>query len=76
MRNEVAELKKHLEKFSAEIGNRTEESYQAGANHGTESKAKSVEFTMSSRHSGNMHPKRKRKRNSSSTQSPMLATGF
>ena len=44
MRNEVAELKKHLEKFSAEIGNRTEESYQAGANHGTESKAKSVEF--------------------------------
>ena len=48
MRNEVAELKKHLEKFSAEIGNRTEESYQAGANHGSnsspESKAKSVEF--------------------------------
>ena len=44
MRNEVAELKKHLEKFSAEIGNRTEESYQVGANHGTESKAKSVEF--------------------------------
>ena len=44
MRNEVAELKKHLEKFSAEIGNRTEESYQAGANHGTESKPKSVEF--------------------------------
>lgn len=48
MRNEVAELKKHLEKLSAEIGNRTEESYQAGANHGSnsspESKAKSVEF--------------------------------
>ena len=48
MRNEVAELKKHFEKLSAEIGNRTEESYQARANHGSnsspESKAKSVEF--------------------------------
>ena len=48
MRNEVAELKKHLEKLSAEIGNRTEKSYHAGANHGSnsspESKAKSVEF--------------------------------
>ena len=48
MRNEVAELKKHLEKLSAEIGNRTEESDRAAANHGgdssPESKAKSVEF--------------------------------
>ena len=48
MRNEVAELKKHLEKLSAEIDNRTEESDRAAANHGgdssPESKAKSVEF--------------------------------
>ena len=48
LRNEVAELKKHLEKLSAEIGNRTEESDRAAANHGgdssPESKAKSVEF--------------------------------
>ena len=48
LRNEVAELKKHLEKLSVEIGNKTEESDRAAANHGgdssPESKAKSVEF--------------------------------
>lgn len=48
LRNEVAELKKHLEKLTVEISNRTEESEWAAANHGgdlsPESKAKSVEF--------------------------------
>ena len=48
LRNEVAELKKHLEKLSVEIGNKTEESDRAAANHGgdssPESKAKSIEF--------------------------------
>ena len=48
LRNEVAELKKHLEKLSVEIGDRTEKSDRAAANHGgdssSETKAKSVEF--------------------------------
>ena len=34
LRNEVAELKKHLEKLSVEIGNRTEESDRAAAHQG------------------------------------------
>ena len=62
MRNEVAELKKQL---SVEIDNRTEESDRAAAMaviHRQRVRPNQLNLylhsTMSSRHSGNMHPKR------------------
>ena len=65
LRNEVAELKKHLEKLSVEIDNRTEESDRAAAMaviHRQRVRPNQLNLylhsTMSSRHSGNMHPKR------------------